>query len=149
MKFEVKKGYLITIIILVLMIILAYKIRHRPIDNLNSYLERTYPNINSNEAKRACDDFKIDVKKLLKFVLQKGPLADSSAVQFVKSNNLQTLLLTSNEMYKKYHITDKNDQVKVTDYIGNSMQYEIDMALKYLGKHEKRNFLEKYFYFDF
>jgi hypothetical protein len=160
MKLKLKTSYLVISIILFILIIIAYIIRHRPIDSLNSYLLKNYPSVETNEAKQVCDGIKVESKKLLKYIVYKFPhdtvdAPDSSMLfEYAKSHNMNILITDRSEICKKYNIRNSADSLKVDEYSLNVMRWVIELKVKYLygGSREnwkERNFLEKYFFFDF
>jgi hypothetical protein len=156
MKLKIRKGYLITIILLLILIVIGYKIRYRPMNNLNSYLKSNYPKVETKEANYVCDEFRNEAKKMFKYIIYTNPYKDSSDFSiFMKSKDLAVLNTNPVDISKKYNIKNSNDSIKVMGYITNSMYYIIDLKMKYLmpdgpdGVWKKRNFIERFFFFDF
>jgi hypothetical protein len=160
MKLKLKTSYLVISIIVFILIIIGYIIRHRPIDNLNSFLLNNYPSVETNEAKQVCDRLKVESRKLLKYMIYKFPhdsvdTPDSSVLfEYARENNINIFITDRSEICKKYNIRNSADSLKVDEYLMNVMHWLIELKVKYLygGSREnwkERNFLERYFFFDF
>ena len=155
MKHRIKKRYIITLVIvlfLIFVIFTCYKIRNRPFHELETYLENTYPELTSDEAKVACTDIKIGVKELFKFALNKTQSSslDEDMTKINLNEKMQILSLLPGEIHRKYNVTNKADILKIDKYCSTSIFHEIDLVMKYKGDNaENRNFIESYFFFDF
>jgi hypothetical protein len=151
MKLKLKKIWFITIIFILIIIIVGYRIRHRPVFRLNSYLEKTYPDVKTQEAINICNQTKREVRQVLKYVLYEKLPSYAELQEFGKLNKLDILLTNYNEIGKKYKLKG-GDTLKVKAYVESSMRYAIDMRVHYLrdsASWANRNFIEKYFFFDF
>ena len=151
MKQQLKKGYIVTAVIILSLIFMTYIIRNRPFNEFGTYLESEYPDLNSDGAKRVCDDYQIAIAELFKVTIKDYDQMSLEDTRVMMSLNkkIRILTLARKEVYKDYNVTNLEDRRKIDFFIKKSMAYKVVLVNKYLGaSNENRNFIESYFYFN-
>lgn len=150
MKRPFSKTRITLIVSLLILLVLNIYLRQRPYIELENYLEEIQPKLKSNEAKNVADLMNEEIVEVLELKLN-----SSSKNEFVKELNIKRfpgMKTPFNKFLDKHKVTEEKDRIVLSEYVAKILDCYHGTLCTYINIETDsydRNFIERYYYFDF